>query len=193
MQSHHCKAGCKFELELSGALPTADSAHVYMDEVRSLIVTHAAAAQCESRVPKPGSGKIGQANVDGFGQHVEAVLSDPRVGVTGTQEFVGLWSAVSADYIDLVVGLADRCEQVVKQVEDVRVVVVNLAATPVAEEVVKPIESAGEISIAAAIDDVDALIGVGVEEAQPVLGFGLGTGGNGDSLGVCDWRGQKGK
>jgi hypothetical protein len=181
------------ELELSGALPTADTAYVDMDEVRGLIVAHSASVQGEGCVPQPGSRKIGQANVDGFGLYVEAVLRDPRVGVERTQEFVRLGRAISADHIDLVVGLTDRCEQVVKQVEEARVVVVNFAGPPVAEVVVKPIESLRDIGVAAAIDDVDALIRMSVEEAQAVLRTGLGTRGTGDGRGIGERHDDKGK
>lgn len=58
-----------------------------------------------------------------------------------------------------------------QEIEDARIVAVNLAGAPVAEIVVQFLKSVWHIIGAATINNVDVLIGVGMEEAQPVLRF----------------------
>jgi len=144
-----------------------------MNKVGDRVVTNAAAVQLKSGVSKAGRRKTGKANVDGFGLHVEAVHGDTSVSMTGAQEFVSLRCAIAADHIDFAVRPANRSKQIVQQVEDARVVVMNLAGAPVAQEKVEPIESAWQVGVTVAINNVDVLVGMRMEETKPVLKIGL--------------------
>jgi hypothetical protein len=51
----------------------------------------------------------------------------------GTQEFVAPWRSVSANNVDLTAGIVQGRDQVVEQVEQVRIEVTYLSSTMVAE------------------------------------------------------------
>jgi hypothetical protein len=147
----------------------ADASHVDVNKVGGRVVTDAAAMQLESGVSKASSRKTGQADVDGFGLHVEAVHRDTGVSMTGAQELVGLRCAIAANHVDLAVGPVNRCKQIVQQVEDARVVVMNLAGAPVTQEIVEPLKSPRQVGVTAAINNVNVLVGMRVEEISLVL------------------------
>ena len=75
--------------------------YVHVDEIGIPIVANTAASQSESCIPHFGGGNSRQANVNGFCPHVETMDGDARIRAAGTQEFVALRRAVSADDIDL--------------------------------------------------------------------------------------------
>lgn len=64
---------------------------------------------------------------------------------------------------------ADRRLQVAQQIEQVRIVVANVARTVVPQKLVHTRQSVGEVIGAAAIDDIQALAGMRVIQAQARL------------------------
>ena len=77
--------------------------------------------------------------------------------------------AIAADDVDLVVGMTQLYQQIVEQIEFLDVVILHVIGAMVAQEVVEFRNLLGNILIADAIDDIDALAGVKVVEAQAVL------------------------
>lgn len=70
---------------------------------------------------------------------------------------------------------------------------VNLAGAPVAKEIIEPLESARQVGVTAAINNIDALAGVGVEETKAVLKIGLVVRRFGDRLACREGNDQSGK
>ena len=150
-------------------LPAPHPSHVNVHEVRSGVISHSPAMQAERRVAQFGGGDSRQANVNGLCLHVEAMLGHTGVGAAGAEEFVGLRGAVAADHVDFTPRIVHRLGQVIQQVKQSGIEVMNIAGAVIAQKMVQPVERRGQIRIAAAIDDIQPLVGVGVIKAEPVF------------------------
>ena len=139
-----------------------------MDEIRSRIIAHSAPMQGQSRVAERGSGYARYANVDGHGPHMQAVLRD-AVSMR-PEPFIAPRGSIAAYHVDFGVGASQRGGQVVEKVEDARIVFRHGASAVIAQEVVESRNRARIVTIAMAIDDVQPLAGMEVEEFEVVGG-----------------------
>jgi len=172
----------------AGEGPLADGADVYVDELADGIVADAAIVEAEGYVAELAGGDAGDADVDCFGLHVLRVLGhagDCRRGRTaaGAEEVVRPGSAVAADYVDDAAVLAELGHQGVQEIELLGVVVALVLGAVIAEEVVELVHRGGDVSVADAVDDIEALAGVQVVELELVLLAGWGDGGGGGRSG----------
>ena len=92
------------------------------------------------------------------------------VRTTSAQEFVAPGSTVAADHIDLTTGIAERRGQVVEKVEEARIEMTHISGAVIAQIMVELVERFGDVSITAAMNDIQPLTRVSVIEAEPVLG-----------------------
>jgi len=109
----------------------------------------------------------GNANVDGVRLDVQAVSSYTRRA--GTEELIAPRGAIATDDVDLGVGAAEGSGKIRKNVEDMRIVVLDVTSAVIAQEMVELIFGLREEIISAAIDNIDALAGVRVVEAKMVF------------------------
>src|SRR5262249_35813417 len=78
-------------------------------------------------------------------------------------------SAVPADHIDFPTGVAKRAGQVIEQIKHSGIETLYVSGAMVAKVVIKPVESFWDVTIAAAINDIEPLACVRVVETQPIL------------------------
>jgi len=99
--------------------------------------------------------------------HVQAVLR--YAGGAGAEEFIAPRGTVATDDIDFGVRAAERSGEIRKNVEDLRIVVFNLARAVVAQEMVELVFGLRQEGVSAPIDDIKTLAGVRVVEAKMVF------------------------
>jgi hypothetical protein len=84
------------------------------------------------------------------------------------EEFVAPGSAVATDYIDLKSGIPECISQVAEQVEYQGIVLMNLAGPVVPQIVIQSRQGFLVVTLASAVDDVQALSGMCVKKMQAV-------------------------
>lgn len=154
----------------------AYGSHVHMDEIGILIVANTPAPQVQSGIPHSRGGNSRQPDVNGFCLHMEAIEGNARVRGARTQEFVARWRAVSTDDIDLAAVIVNGRCQVVEQVEQVGIEMVHISRAAVAEVVVEFGQGFRQVTLAAPVDNIESLVGMGVVEAKAVFARGEGRG-----------------
>ena len=100
---------------------------------------------------------------------------DARVHAAGTQEFVALWRAVSADDIDLATIIANGRCKVVQQVEQMGIEMLNIARAAVAQVVVELGQGSWQVGVAPPINDIEPLVAMRVIEPKAVFAGGSGS------------------
>lgn len=138
-----------------------------MNELGAGVVADASAMQAERGIAQRGRGNTWNANVDRAPFHVQAVWRD-AVG-RATEKFICPGRAVTTNDIDFGIRMAESECQVVKNVEHLRVEMVEIAGPMIPQEQFEAINDVGKIRIAFAIDDIDTLVGVRIVKAQPKL------------------------
>ena len=147
--------------------PDADPAGVNMDEAGTRVVADSSAMQGDRGVTQCQRINTGNANVDGVSLHMQAVAG--YAGRAGAKEFIAPRGAVAADDVNFGVGAAEGSGKIRKNVEDMRIVVLDVTSAVIAQEMVELIFGLREEIISAAIDNIDALAGVRVVEAKMVF------------------------
>lgn len=99
--------------------------------------------------------------------HVLAVFG--YTGRARPEEFVTPLGAVSADDIDLRVWFSKRVRNVRQDVENIRIIVLQVTGAVVAQEIVELRKSVGQKLSVALVDNVDALVGVRVVQPKVPL------------------------
>jgi hypothetical protein len=94
---------------------------------------------------------------------METVLGN--AGGAGPQEFVAPWRTVTADDGYLGIGLPCGGGKVRQKIKQMRIVMKLLARAVVTQKVIQLGERVVEVGVATAIDYVDALAGVSMEQA----------------------------
>jgi hypothetical protein len=94
---------------------------------------------------------------------METVLGN--AGGAGPQEFVAPWRTVTADDGYLGIGLPCGGCEVRQKIKQMRIVMKLLARAVVTQKVIQLGERVVEVGVATAIDYVDALAGVSMEQA----------------------------
>ena len=147
-----------------------------MDELAAGVVAYAAEAEREGGVAEGLGADAGDPNVDGLGLDVLRVFGDAGMAAAGAEELVGLGRAVAADDIDDAAGTVQAGHEVVEEVELGGVVGALFLGAAVAEEVVELVEGLGDVGVADAVDDIEALVGVGAAELELVAAAVEGDG-----------------
>ena len=147
----------------------AHTPNVDMHEVRAAIVAHSSAMQAHGCVTQLRGRNSGQANVDCFGLHMQAVLCHAGVRVARAQKFVAPGCTVAANHIDFTSGIAERRDQVVEKVEEARIEMADIFSTVIPQKIIELIQRFRNVLITAAIDDIQPLARVSVIEAEPVF------------------------
>lgn len=124
--------------------------------------------QGQSRIPQIDCPHAGQADINHHGLHVQAVARDSMA--MRAQELIAPGSAVPTDYVDFGVGPAYLGCQIVQKIKNPRIVMAYVAGTVVPQVTIEVSECFGNVLAVSAIDDIQALSRVHVEELQPILG-----------------------
>ena len=140
--------------------PGAHRANVDMHELRDGIEADSAGVEREGSVPQLDRAYARDADVDGLGQHVLAVLGNAGLGAASAKEVVTPRRAVAADDVDKAVGAPERGHQRVEDVELLRIVAADVLRSMIAQKVIELVERLGNVGISHAIDDVDVFPGV---------------------------------
>ena len=88
-------------------LPAAHAPHIHVDEVGSAIVTDSSTMQAQRGITHRYGWNPRQPKIDRFSLHVKAVTGYARMCVSRTQKLVAPGRAVSADNVDLSIGIVD--------------------------------------------------------------------------------------
>jgi hypothetical protein len=138
-----------------------------MHEAGEGIITHATAAERESGIAQRQGIDSRDANIDRVSLHMQAILCD--ADRAGAEEFIAPGGTVAADDIDLPARMTDSGGEIEKNVEDARIVVLDVAGAMIAKEMVELFFGLRNIKIAAPVNDVDAFTGVRMIEAKIVF------------------------
>lgn len=148
-------------------LPAANGPEIHMDKLRLRVVADTAAMQGERRVAQTSGGNTRHANVDGFAEHVLAMLGDAHT--CAAKKFVAPRRAIAANNVDFSAGMANSRRQIAEQIKQARIKINDVTGAVIAEEMIEAIDRVGKIGIALAIDDIDALIRVQMKEQQAMF------------------------
>jgi hypothetical protein len=171
-------------------LPLPYRANVYVNELALGVVADAAHTEAECGVAQLQGADAGDADVDGFGEHVLRVLCYAGFGRAGAEEVVRPGRAIAADDVDRCIGFPELGEESVEQVELARVVVGRVFGAVVAEEVVEHANAAFRVLAVCLVRNIDRLARVEMVHLQPHGFHQAGLGGNSDrrwdsGLGCC--------
>src|SRR5579864_1341889 len=95
-----------------GRLPAPHAAHVHVNEAGARIISDAAAAQRQGGVPKVSRRNTGQANINGFSFHVQALLC--HTGSVGSQILVAPARSITTDDANFAIRTAGGASQIRK-------------------------------------------------------------------------------
>lgn len=110
--------------------PLADAPNIHVEEIGLRIISDAAAVQSERNLAQPGRFYSGDADVDRFGLHVQAVLChSDRVG---TKIIVAPGGTVTADDVNFRARMSDRRLQIRQEIVQLRIEMANVARSMVA-------------------------------------------------------------
>ena len=100
---------------------------------------------------------------------MQTVTGYAGVRASAAEELVAPRRAISADDVDLTIGIVDSRGQIVKQVEYARIEMAYLTGAVVAEKVVEFRQSLRRVRVAVPVHNVEPLARVRVIEAKPIL------------------------
>src|SRR5215472_11913607 len=92
------------------------------------------------------------------------------MGTSCTQKLVAPRRAIATDDVDFAIGIVQRRNQVVQQVEQARIKVTNISSAVVSQIVIECRQGFRHVGRAAPVHDVEPLVGVSMEKAKPVFG-----------------------
>ena len=147
--------------------PGAHAARIHVHKFGARIISHAASSQGQRRIAQSQRIDSGNANVNRMRLHVLAVFRHacrPRA-----KEFVAPRRAVAANNIDLRVRMAHGRGQVRQNVEHMRIVMLHVAGTMVAQKMIQLRFRSRQILIAAPVNNVNALAGVRMVKPKMVF------------------------
>lgn len=84
--------------QVSSVLPSPDSSDVHMNKFRFWIVANSAPVETESNITQLRGGYTGNADVNGFPLHVQAVRS--HAGGSASQKLIAPGAAISANDVN---------------------------------------------------------------------------------------------
>jgi hypothetical protein len=148
------------------SLPVANAADVDVHEIRVSVIADSASMKRYCSVSQSRRGDAGDPDINCHRLHVEAVKGH-SVSVCA-EVFITPGGAIAADYIDFEIRIAERGSEIVQEIEDPRIIGANIARTVIAQIVAQPIKRFPVVSVAIAVDDVEALSCMGMEKVQLV-------------------------
>ena len=146
----------------------ADAANIDVDEIGLSVVADSSALHREGGVAYLRRRYARDTDVDGLGFHVLTVEGNSMT--VFAKVVVAPGRSISADDIDHAVGMAEACQQLMKQVELSDVVIFDVACAVIAEKVIELRDSFRDVTIADAVNNVDAFAGVEVIKVQAING-----------------------
>ena len=156
----------------------ANPAHVHVNEIRSGVISYAAAPERQRRVPKLQGRRAGKTNIDRFRLHMKTVLRHAD-GVRA-KILIAFRRSISADDVNFGVGAANGSGCIQHNIENPRIVVMHFSCAGIAEEMVKLRQSLWNVGIAMAIHDIQMLPRMSVKEPQMAFLYRWGGTGYGN-------------
>lgn len=141
--------------------PRADAACIDMDESRAWVITDAATTERKSGIIKRQGINSRDANVNCVRLHVLAVFCHTRR--VGAKELIARRSAIATNDVDLRIRMSDSSSEIGKNVKDMRIIMLYVAGTVVAQKRIELCFRIGKIVISATINDVNVLTSVRVK------------------------------
>src|ERR1700758_3126904 len=135
-----------------------------MDERRAGVETYASTAQCQCRIAQRQRIDPRNANINGVSLHVLAVLRHP--GRTGAKELIAPRGPIPTDDLDLRARMPDRRSHVGKNVEHSGIIVLDVACTMIAQEMVQLFFSFRKVDISATVHNVNVFACMSVIKAE---------------------------
>jgi hypothetical protein len=135
-----------------------------VNEIRSGVISYAAAPERQRRVPKLQSRGARKADINRFRLHMKSVLG--HADSVGAEIFVALRGAKSADDVNLGVRAANGPGSIRYNIENPWIVVMHFSSAVIPQEMVELRESLGNVGIAVAIHDIQMLSCMSVKEPQ---------------------------
>lgn len=131
-----------------------------MHELLPRIVAYATPMKVQCGITQSGRGNSWQPDVDGHGLHVQAVLSYSRRAAP--QKFVAPRRSIAADNVNFLIRPARGSNQIMKQIENPRIVGMDFSRPVITQKVFQLLERHWIIGLPVAIDDIKALVRVRV-------------------------------
>jgi len=135
-----------------------------MNECRAGVVTYASATQCQCRIAQRKRIDTRNANINGVSLRVLAVLGHPRR--TGAKKFVAPRGPVPTNDLDLRAWMPNRRGHIGKNVEHSRVIMLDVAGTMIAQEMVQLFFSFWKVDISATVHNVNVFACMSVIKAE---------------------------
>jgi hypothetical protein len=140
-----------------------------MYEIGSGIIPDAPTMEAESGVANFGYGYARHSNINCHPLHVQAAPGD-TVPV-GPEVLVRAWGAIAAHHDNLSVRTPIRDQEIMQEIEQMRIIFVHLACAIVTQVFVDANQGRGIIAIAMAVHNVKAFSRMNVEEMQAIGNF----------------------
>jgi hypothetical protein len=138
-----------------------------VNEVRSRVISYAAAPEGQGCVPKLQSRCARKTDIDRFRLHVKTILR--YADGMRPEVLVACRRSISTDDVNLGVRAAHGPGSIRYNVENPRIVVMHLSGAVVAQEMVELRESLRNIDVAMAKHNIQMFSGVRMEEPQMAL------------------------
>lgn len=149
-------------------LPATYASYINMDELLTLVVADSSAMEAQSSIPQRSGLHAGQADIDGHGLHVQAVLRNSARAAA--EKVVAPRRPISADHIDFGILAAHAGGEVVQQIKQPRIELMHCAGAMVAEKGIQLLDRRGNVLVTPAIDDIEPLVGMRVIQPKTVGG-----------------------
>jgi hypothetical protein len=140
-----------------------------MYEIGSGIIPDAPTMEVEGGIANFGYGYSRYSNINCHSLHMQAAPGD-TVPV-GPEVFVRAWGAIAAHHDNLSVRASLRCQEIMQEIEQMRIVFVNLACAIVTQIFVDANQCCGIIVVPMAVHDIEAFSRMNVEEMQEIGNF----------------------
>ena len=140
-----------------------------MYEIGSGIIPDAPTMEVESGIANFGYGYAKHSNINCHSLHVQAAPGD-TVPVA-PEVLVRAWGAIAAHHDNLSVRMSIRCQEIMQEIEQMRIVFVNLACPIVTQVFVDANQCCGIIVVPVAVHDVEAFSRMNMEEMQAIGNF----------------------
>lgn len=141
-----------------------------MHEIGSGIIPDAPTMEVESSIANFGYRYARHSNINCHPLHMQAAPGD-TVPV-GPEVLVRAWGAIAAHHDNLSVRTPIRHQEIMQEIEQMRIIFVHLACAIVTQVFVDASQCRGIIAISMAVHDVKAFSRMNVEEVQAIGSLG---------------------
>ena len=140
---------------------------IYMHKGGIGVVANASAMERQRRVSQAGGAHARDANINRHCLRVQT-MSRNVVSVS-PQKFIAPRRAVAGNDIDFIVGMPEFRLNIVKQIKQPRIVMEYVSGPPIFQIFIETSESLWNVTVSSAIDNIEPLSSVRVEEPQPIF------------------------